>query len=1225
MERKKLLLGYMSMLLLLACTSTQAEGQTTTTSLICNYQNCTTTQGCAGYCYWGTCYPIVACHTQSGCRAINYHDCVNYNGGAYINSTGCEPDPCAGRGTTTTTTRTTLTTTTTTFACNYENCTTSQGQPGYCYWDVCYPIVACCTQVGCIATNYKDCMNYYGGVYKAAGSCDPNPCVTTTSQTTTTRGQTTTTLAQCPSYYWFDDQSNKSCGYKQFCGDYEYSGLRVYNSSEQCIQQLYMINGQKAENCTTLYWFDEQNNASCAYKQFCGEYVYQGLKVYVSAQACYGNRTNKPVHNIDTGRNYYSIRAAIYDNSTLDGHTITVEPGVYYENTEIFKSLNIWSTSGTPNNTIIHAPNWDRHTFDIIADNVNISGFSFKGKRSYLHAFFPIPPGGIYLHRADGSNISNNVFDELTVGISLEDSSRNTIRDNAFRNTGMQVWYQSHDNTVAGNTVNGKPLVYLEGVTGTTVTDAGQVILVRCREITVSGLTIGNTSNAIRMLETNDSTITGNMLRDDNHDGLHISRSQGNVISGNGFKGNVRNGIHMFMSTENTVSGNLLRNNRGNGLHLEKSSGNTIRDNDILYSSQGIILWDRSENNTLANNTVGLTMRGLTFAPYSTGNAAEDNMICRNTAYDIMSGGSNAGSDNACRIAVNWNDAGATGCARICPGVTTTTTTTTPTSTRPCVEEGRKAYWIQNQTCCQGLKGITPWQPMPMLNGSRNSTCIAPPDGSVICTRCGDGVCGAGENRCDCPQDCNNQTTCSRNLNQEACAKTGGIWMCSSVSCYCQCPCARDSDCGIDRCGQGGDTCIETKFRCVAGVCNQTKTSYANYSCSDYYIPKPSTGGKCQNLCGDHICSLYEPFWCPQDCSANCAKENERVYNNEQLGPTWCCNTGNLIKPVTTLTNGQCLHNADGNRGLCVSEWGHWKNCGNGICEEGENKCNCPRDCNYTGTTTTTTSTTAPSTTTPCVAEGSKAYWIQNQSCCGGLTAITPSQPTLTETGSDSSECVATNDGSALCTNCGDGTCGAGENACNCPTDCDLTTTTTTTTTATTSSTTVPEQSTRLWIERSIPEGASNGTTQTITLEMTVNQSDTPLVVGLTEYYPSSWSVTGISASGIAKDGRIEWLFSSLTTPVNDTTITYSVEIPKGASGNYTFSGTAQTEDNTVETAGDDAISVGEGTGCSLTGDTPPCGEVTLGEVVAMITDWASGEASLGDTVNLIGAWASSL
>ena len=44
--------------------------------------------------------------------------------------------------------------------------------------------------------------------------------------------------------------------------------------------------------------------------------------------------------------------------------------------------------------------------------------------------------------------------------------------------------------------------------------------------------------------------------------------------------------------------------------------------------------------------------------------------------------------------------------------------------------------------------------------------------------------------------------------------------------------------------------------------------------------------------------------------------------------------------------------------------------------------------------------------------------------------------------------------------------------------------------------------------------------------------------------------------------------------------------------------------------------------GCTLPGDSPPCGQVSLNEVLTAITDWASGHRTLGEVLALITAWA---
>ena len=124
--------------------------------------------------------------------------------------------------------------------------------------------------------------------------------------------------------------------------------------------------------------------------------------------------------------------------------------------------------------------------------------------------------------------------------------------------------------------MNGKPLVYLEGVVDQRVGDAGQVILVNCTGIRVENINLSRTSVGVELWKTRNTIISGSNIENN-----HV-------------------GVWLYEPSNNTICGCTITTNNYYGIWLEYSSNNSIFHNNLIdnarrvYSVELINIWDDS-------------------------------------------------------------------------------------------------------------------------------------------------------------------------------------------------------------------------------------------------------------------------------------------------------------------------------------------------------------------------------------------------------------------------------------------------------------------------------------------------------------------------------------------------------------------------------------------------------------------------------------------------------
>jgi len=259
-----------------------------------------------------------------------------------------------------------------------------------------------------------------------------------------------------------------------------------------------------------------------------------------------------PVHNINTGLGYATIQEAINANETLDGHTIFVEAGTYYENVVINKTVSLIGEQSDI--TIIGARTFGV-VVSIIADFVVVSNFTIQNSGGLPE------DAGIRLDNSEGSIILNNNIRNSIRGISQVNSCNCTIRGNTVSDT-----------------------VY------------GIVLISSVNNIVVNNIVVSSMSqiHSFMLWESNSNMLSNNIVYGSGTDyGIGLTYADHNTVNGNSFLNNDI-GINLGASSNyNKFSDNTIKSSGYYGI-LAGASNNTIYHNNFINNARQV--WTDSIN-----------------------------------------------------------------------------------------------------------------------------------------------------------------------------------------------------------------------------------------------------------------------------------------------------------------------------------------------------------------------------------------------------------------------------------------------------------------------------------------------------------------------------------------------------------------------------------------------------------------------------------------------------
>jgi parallel beta-helix repeat protein len=241
------------------------------------------------------------------------------------------------------------------------------------------------------------------------------------------------------------------------------------------------------------------------------------LAVRVPVSYSYAASVQLRVHNIDSKLDYSSIQEAINATQTVDGNTIVVDSGTYFEHVIMNKRLKL---VGAGQGLTIVDGNGTGTVISVNVDNSRISGFTLQNGL-----------WGVNLNHVQNATVENNTVLNCSIsggrGIFVWGSDNCTVASNAFlSNTEAGVELQDSVGTLI---INNNISSNMHGI---------YLLISSIKNLVDGNIVRNNPQGIVASFDCNNNTITDNSVTGSSLGGIVMGGSLNNSIYHNNVFGN---------------------------------------------------------------------------------------------------------------------------------------------------------------------------------------------------------------------------------------------------------------------------------------------------------------------------------------------------------------------------------------------------------------------------------------------------------------------------------------------------------------------------------------------------------------------------------------------------------------------------------------------------------------------------------------------------------------